>query len=978
MPFRIGQSRELCIDMKKFYLLIILIFSFLTHHQASGQRQTDPARPERKFTGKVIDGVTNTPMIGANVLIKTVTDSLLRGTVTGANGEFELARPSIPEVKFEISFLGYKTITRIHSFRESVELGDLILLEDTKLLGEVVIQGQNVVGEQKGDTTSFNANAFKTQANAQAEDLIRKMPGITMQNGQVQAQGEQVQRILVDGREFFGSDPSIALRNLPADAVERVEVLDQRSDQSRLTGFDDGNYTKTINIILREDRKNGSFGRAYGGYGTDDRYSAGGSINLFKGDQRFSILGLFNNINQQNFSSQDLAGVTANSSAGGGMRGMGGGRPGGGGGGGQWGGGGNNNFFVGNTGGIVATNALGLNYSDKWGKKVNFTGSYFFNNTTNTLRQITNRETVISENLRQNYEENLINTVDNYNHRANARIEADLDEKNSIILTPSLSFQTNNTFSDRDAFTRTSAGDSLSALRSITTAETQALNISNNLTYRYKFDKKGRTFSTEIFTGWNNRDQLSDLLAASRDFRRNRIDTTLQETESINRGFNYRINGTWTEPLSEKSIGTLGYQVGNNKTRADQKTSVLDDERRAVLDTALSNEFDNKFITQRLRSGYAYNSGNWNVNLNLDYQYAKLDNEAFFPEEGVFVRSFNNVLPSANVNFRNRETGFSWRLRYRTDTDEPGVSELQNVVNNQNPLNLSVGNPNLAQSFNHNFFGNISKINLEKSRTLFMFVNYAATNNFIGSNTFITATDTLINGEILLRPGGQITQPVNLDGNWRSTFFLTYGAPIKGIKTQFNTNTRINFNRIPGIINGEKNINDNLGLSQGVTFSSNISKNVDFSVQTTGTYTIVNSSLQQNLDNNFYQQETNLRLFLASQNGKLFIGNNVAHTLFTGLSEGFNQNFWLWNIEGGVRFAKNNKAELKVVVFDLLNQNNSISRTISDVAVTDVFTNVLTRYGMLTFTYIIGNFKQPAAEPQQPWQMGRPPGGRTW
>jgi hypothetical protein len=280
---------------------------------------------------------------------------------------------------------------------------------------------------------------------------------------------------------------------LPADAVERVEVLDQRSDQSRLTGFDDGNYTKTINIILREDRKNGSFGRAYGGYGTDDRYSAGGSINLFKGDQRFSILGLFNNINQQNFSSQDLAGVTANSSAGGGMRGMGGGRPGGGGGGGQWGGGGNNNFFVGNTGGIVTTNALGLNYSDKWGKKVNFTGSYFFNNTTNTLQQITNRETVVNEDIRQFYQENLINTVDNYNHRANARIEADLNDKNSIILTPNLSFQTNNTFSDRDALTLASTGDSLSALRSITNAETQAFNISNNLTYRYKFDKPGRT-----------------------------------------------------------------------------------------------------------------------------------------------------------------------------------------------------------------------------------------------------------------------------------------------------------------------------------------------------------------------------------------------------------------------------------------------------------------------------------------------------
>ena len=364
--------------MKTYHFLFLLIFSFFVALPSFGQRPTDQARPERKFTGQVIDGAAKTPMIGANVLIKTVTDSLLRGTVTGADGRFEIARPFIPEVKLEITFLGYKTITKIHSFREPVELGELILLEDTKVLGEVLVQGVSVVGEQKGDTTSFNANAFKTQTNAQAEDLIKKMPGITMQGGQIQAQGEQVQKILVDGREFFGSDPSIALRNLPADAIDRVEVLDQRSDQSRLTGFDDGNYTKTINIILRSDRKNGSFGRTYAGYGNDDRYAAGGSVNFFKGDQRISVLGLFNNINQQNFSSQDLAGLTANASAGAGRGG-----PGGGGfGGGQWGGGGNNNFLVGNSGGIVTTNAVGLNYSDKWGKKFNVSGSYFFNNTT--------------------------------------------------------------------------------------------------------------------------------------------------------------------------------------------------------------------------------------------------------------------------------------------------------------------------------------------------------------------------------------------------------------------------------------------------------------------------------------------------------------------------------------------------------------------------------------------------------------------
>jgi hypothetical protein len=964
--------------MKTYHFLFLLIFSFFVALPSFGQRPTDQARPERKFTGQVIDGVAKTPMIGANVLIKTVTDSLLRGTVTGADGRFEIARPFIPEVKLEITFLGYKTITKIHSMREPVELGELILLEDTKVLGEVLVKGVSVVGEQKGDTTSFNANAFKTQTNAQAEDLIRKMPGITMQGGQIQAQGEQVQKILVDGREFFGSDPNIALRNLPADAIDRVEVLDQRSDQSRLTGFDDGSYTKTINIILRSDRKNGSFGRTYAGYGNDDRYAAGGSVNFFKGDQRISVLGLFNNINQQNFSSQDLAGLTANASAGAGRGGMMGGMGGGGFGGGQWGGGGNNNFLVGNSGGIVTTNAMGLNYSDKWGKKVNVTGSYFFNNTANSLRQITNRETVVNANLRQFYEENLINTVKNSNHRANARIEADINEKNSIVLTPSLSFQDNSTFSDRDALTRNSLGDSLSALRSISNATTKAVNLSNNLTYRYKFDKKGRTLSTEVFTAWSNRDQDSDLLAASREFRRNLVDTATQETYSLNEGFNYRVNLTFTEQLSKNAIGTFGYQVGNNATAADQKTFQIDEERKALLDTALSNEFDNKFITQRLRSGYAYNKEAWSVNVNMDYQNARLDNEAFFPVPGTFNRSFNNFLPSANLNYRNRKTGFSWRMRYRTSTNEPSVSELQNVVNNQNPLNLRVGNPDLGQSYNHNIFANISKINLEKSRTLFLFVTHSVTSDFIGNSTFLTTKDTLINNEILLRSGGQLSRPINLDGNIRSSFFLTYGAPLKKLKTQFNINTRVSFNRTPGLINGVSNLNDNTTLSQGLTFNSNISQNVDFSISTTGSYNIVNSSLQQNLDNNFYQQESNMRLYFSSKNGKFFMGNNVAHSLYSGLSEGFNQNFWLWNMEGGFRFAKNNKAELKAVLFDVLNQNNSISRTISDVAVTDVFTNVLTRYGMITFTYILGNFKQPAAEPQQPWMMGRPQGGRTW
>ncbi|WP_192347401.1 TonB-dependent receptor [Algoriphagus sp. Y33] len=949
--------------MKNSYAFVILIFSLLIGTSAFAQRPTGQDRAERKFTGIVMDGSTKTPMAGANVLIKTVADSLLAGTVTDAKGQFEIARPEIPSVKIEIKFIGYETITKTHKGREPVDLGVLTIMEDAQVLGEVVIQGQSPLGEMRGDTTSFNASAFKTRENGMAEDLIGKLPGVTIQNGEVQAQGEAVQKILVDGREFFGSDPNIALRNLPADAIDRVEVLDQKSDQSRLTGFDDGTYTKTINIILREDRKNGQFGRVYGGYGTDERYNAGGSVNLFAGDRRVSILGLFNNINQQNFSSDDLAGVNANASGGG--RGRGGF------------GGGNSNFYGGNDIGSITTNAMGLNYSDKWGSKVNFSGSYLFNNTQNTLRQVTNRQTVINESTTQNYQENLINSVENFNHRANARIEADLNDKNSLILTPTISFRTSNNFSDRDALTLANDTDSLSALRTITNAETNSYSIGNNLTYRYKFDKKGRTFSTDMNTSWSSNDEDSELSGASMDYGRNQLDTTLQNTELLSKGFNYRVNATLTEPLGEKSIATIGYQISNNKTGSDQKTRVLNDENIAVLDTALSNEFNNKFITQRLRTGYAYTNNGWNLNANLDYQYAKLDNEAFFPVEGVFQRDFNNILPSANVSYRNRESGLNFRLRYRTGTDEPSVRQLQNVVNNQNPLNLSVGNPNLAQSFQNSIFANIGKFNMEKNRTFFVFANISTTKNYIGSSTSIVAQDSLINGEILLRPGGQITQPVNLDGNFNSRMFMNYGAPLKGLKTNINLNTRVGFNRTPGLINGEKNINENIDLGQGVTFTSNISKNFDFTLSTAGTYTIVNSSLQENLDNNYYIQESNLRLYYSPNDGKLFVGNTVNNSLYRGLSEGFDQSVWLWNIEAGCRFAKSNKAELKVVIFDLLNQNNSISRTISDVSVSDVYTNVLTRYGLLTFTYIIGNFKQPE-QAEQPWRGGPPRGGRTW
>ncbi|UCS94805.1 outer membrane beta-barrel protein [Echinicola marina] len=954
-----------------FLIIGILLSTFnwqvVAQQNRGGRGQGTSAMGPSSIAGHVLDAETKEPLIGANVRLKSETDSIMGAGVTDERGDFTIVRPRVSRLIVEISYIGYLKSSQVIDQRGSVDLGEISLMGNSNELGEVLVEGQVPVGEMKGDTAVFNADAFKTKENGYAEDLIKKIPGVVIENGKIQAQGEDVQKVLVDGREFFGNDPNIALKNLPSNMIDQVEILDQKSDQSRLTGLDDGNYAKTINIITKGNMRNGYFGRVYGGYGNEDRYSAGGNINLFNGDKRISIIGLSNNINQQNFSSQDLLGVSGG--AGGGSRRRGGG-------------GGDGNFLTGNNNGIAKTNSLGLNYSDKWGDKMNFTGSYFFNHSNNGLIQKTNTETVISEDKRQYYQEDLLRNTKNENHRINAKIEYDINESNSLIISPSLSWQNNKMLSDEYGLNLDQDLDSLSAAQTGNSRLADGYNISNNLTYRYKFDKQGRTISTNIYTGFNKRDQVTDLLMANRDFVRSSVDTVIQQSNALSDGFNYRANITYTEPLSEKSIMSFDYQIGNNKSAADQKTFVLMQEQNLmVLDTALSNEFDNKFTTQKAGVGYRFSDNGLNVNFNVDYQNAQLNNHAFFPEEATFKRSFNNVLPNASIMYRDRESGKNIRFRYRTSTNEPSVNQLQNVINNNNPLQLSVGNPNLGQSYNHNFFMNYGKFDMERSKTMFLFATGSFTNNYIGTHTYVAENDTLINGEVLLRKGGQITQPVNLSGNWNARLFFNYGTPLEKLKSNLNLNSSVSYNRTPGMINNEVNYNNNIGLTQRLSLTSNISKDIDFTVSTATTYNIVKSSLQSNLDNNYYQQNSNLQLYYSPNDGKLFFNTTMANTLYTGLSEGFDQSIWLWNIEGGYRFLKDNKGELKLTIFDILGQNQSVNRSVSDVTVSDVYSNVLTSYGLVTFTYIIGKFKKSDEDERGGGfrRFGPPPGGaRSW
>lgn len=401
-------------------------------------------------SGRVQDKGDSTQLSSATVSLRAVNDSLGHRTViTDSAGSFRFndVRPGAYELR--ISFVGYSDFSRsiqVDSSNADLTIG--IVRNNSNELAGVVIRSTPPPVTQRGDTLQISASQFKVNPDASSEDLIRKVPGITIENGQVRAQGENVQRVTIDGRELFGDDAIAALRNLPAEVIDKIQVFDRLSDQAQFTGFDDGNTSKSINIVTKVNMRNGQFGRVFAGYGTDKRYQAGGNATFFKDDRRVSLVGNFNNINQQNFSQQDLLGVTSSGNnrgggnRGGGQRGGGGNNRGGGGQ--QWGGGGNGNFLVGQQQGINRTNAFGINYTDKWGKRATVTGSYLFNNTLNNTNELSNANYFSGRkgDIR-NVLDTTLSEARNTNHRVNMRIEWNLDSNNQLIITPNLSFQNN-------------------------------------------------------------------------------------------------------------------------------------------------------------------------------------------------------------------------------------------------------------------------------------------------------------------------------------------------------------------------------------------------------------------------------------------------------------------------------------------------------------------------------------------------------
>ncbi len=912
--------------------------------------------------GRILDD-NRTPVAGAIVRLTDPDDSL-RAFIASTDFDGVFIFNSVPKrsYRFKATAIGKKTLTfTIEPKGSLVDLGTLIMSDEPIPIRGVTVEGRIPPAVQVGDTTEYSAKSVKVNSDATMEDLLSKMPGMVVSNGTVTVGGEQVQQVLIDGQPYFGNDPTIALRNIPASAIEKIQVYDQMSDQSKFTGFDDGNDIKTINVITRWRRRRVDFGKIAGGYGENRRYDASGNINLFEGSRRLSLIGSSNNVNQQDFSTQDILGVISTNNRVF-MPGMG---PGGGRGPGRaapFGASGAvnpNNQLIGQQQGINTTSMIGANTSDSLAKGLFAQGSYFFNQVNNQNIQTDHRIYLLGGDSTSLYDQNSNAASRNYNNRINARIDYWPDQSNGLIVLPVLYFQSNTA---NDLLNAASTDNStLSQSLSNTSSINSGYNLSTHVILRHRFDLPGRTISLDLGVGANRKITNGNLFssdvysaqAASDELVQGLNDSTAQQSGYLSNVETISANLIYTEPTDVDAMMELTYNPSFTRNTASKNTYNYDPVTGGYtsLDLPLSNVYADNYITQQLGIGYRWHGSGFNLMANLAYQFAELQGNDSTTSNISIDRRFSSFLPNALLMYRSYSGRFL-RIFFRTFTTAPAVTQLQPAVDNSNPLLLSTGNPNLDQSTTYRLMGRYNLTSPRRAESMSLFVMASYTNNYIGNAYIIPTRDTLFANGISIPKGSQLTYPVNLSDYWNVRSFFTYGLPFDLISSMLNLNAGVTFTRTPGMLNGINSTANTVGPSAGFVIGSDISRDIDFTVSYMGNYNFAGNTLFPGGNNNYYSHTASLKWYWEFPL-QVFLNNQASNVLTSGLAAGYNQNIVLWNISIGKKFFANGSGELQLSVNDILGQNKSVNRIVTDTYIDDTNNEVLTRYVMLTFSYTV-------------------------
>ncbi|MBE7171889.1 MAG: TonB-dependent receptor [Williamsia sp.] len=908
-------------------LFIFLLISLSSFAQTSGTVQGT------LFDSSVNKGVANVTV----TVMKQRDSSLVSFTMTDGAGKFSLSGLAAGSYRLLFTHVNYhnKSVSfAVSSQQPSLLLGNIILYDKSKLLEEVVVRPEDPPVTLLGDTIQYNAGSFKTLPNANVEDLLEKLPGVRVdKDGTVKAQGEKVQKVLVDGKEFFGNDPKIATRNLPADAIDKVQVYDRLSDQAQLTGFDDGNSQKTINLTLKKDKKKGAFGKLTAGAGTDERYQARFNINQFKGARQLSAIGMANNTNAEGFSFMDVLNFTGALN--------------------QLKNGGNINLSVspddplagllgGNNTGINNTGGGGINYNNIIGNKTDFQGSYFYSRFNPVRESLIERQYFSPANF---YQQHAITNNLNNTHRLNAAADYQLDSFNAVKITTNLAYQQTSNKSQSDYTTQAADGLPVNSGNSNSLSNKEGTSLSATILYRKRFRQKRRSFSINLLTNLNGSEGNGNLYSmtdfydkAGASFLRNTVKQTNQSEENL-QGLNAR--AVYTEPLFKRSL--LEFSVGRSYTlnRADKTTWDYNQGtgKYDQVNKLLSNNFENGYGNTNAGLRLRKQTSKYNFAWGAAWQQATLTGKIIGQSKDSLIRkNFRNLLPSARFQYyftRNKNILIS----YTTNTNQPTISQLQPLPDNSNPLYVREGNPDLKQEFTHVLRISTSVVDVFKNKNFFAFFTLQQTQNKI------------VNFDRINQLGVDSVRPVNINGVFSFNGNLSYGMPVRFLKGMLDISSDLYHYRGKQFVNGQANLINTFTAGPQLRLSMNPADKLTFSLTGSSQLSHTRYSLPSAQPAKWFIQDYSADGGWQLPHGILLATDFNYRITHQYGRDGVITRVPLWNAAISKQMLAFHRGELKLSVNDLLNRNLAVNRNANQNYIEDTRTNNLRRFFLLSFTY---------------------------
>jgi uncharacterized membrane protein YgcG len=885
--------------------------------------------------GKLVDSVGKQSLKDASISVLDPKDSTLE--VFGlslSDGTFTVKNITFGTYLVHISFQSYEPIFKhitINQTDATINLGTIYLKIASDLLpGVTVTQAPIVI---RKDTIEYNAASFKTKPNAVAEDLLKKMPGIDVdKSGNITAQGESVKRVLVDGKRFFGDDPKMATRNLPPDVIDKVQVFDDLSDQSKFTGFDDGNRVKTINLTTRKDKRKGYFGKAVVSDGSNGKYDESANIHRFNGSQQISLIGQANDVNKQNFT------------------------------GGGGGGGGNG----GSSSGITTTTAAGANYRDSWGKTntTDLSGSYFYNDLNTLTDRQSNSQYLPQSDTSVISNSNSSSASNSINHRLNFNLESKIDSINSLVFRPGISFTHSTPNSSSQSLNTQTNGDTLYSTinKSYSTNDGFSIN-GTNLQLRHRFNKRYRTLSLDI--NYSANESKGDGF----NYAINNFKKPIQKLDTINQYYNdtshsYSISPTlsYTEPLGKNSIFEFRYNFSySNNTNINNTFRYAETSHNyTFFDSLFSNSYKFNSTSNNVTLSYRLQKTNYNFNIGSGIQFTDRNNSNTTKKINT-SQHFVNLTPTANFQYTFTKTS-NLRIFYSGRTGQPSISQLQPLTTTTDSINFQVGNPNLKQQFTHSLRALYSNFDVVTQRVIFATINFSTIVNDIQSSVVNNANK------------GRTTTNVNLNGTYNLSGYFNYGFPLRRPKSNLSFATNINYSQAQSLIDGASNFTKNTSLGENIKWTTNLKDNFDMNFSANSTYNIARYTLMSTSNANYYSLGLSTDFTYYTDNGWLAAAD-FDYTYSGNHTAGYNTSIPLLNPSIAKQFLKNKAGELRLTCFDLLNANKSVTRTVSSTQITDSRTNVLTQYFLLTFTYNLRRFPGAGANTKGQMRGMRGDGG---